>query len=1189
MTLIRYRQLRQQLRQAQRAQADTQAELTALQAQVAQQTTAATHQIATLLRSIPTALLAEDDQQRVVLVNQPLCDMLGLPGAPAAYLGRPSADMMVQATVPFRDEATVQARCQAVRAAQQRVKGQLLRLTNGVILQQDYLPVLQHGATTLHLWSYEDVTQQQQQQERMRELSRLPEQNPQPILRCNGAGEVYYANQAAHSVLTLLEQPQERESRDFLQHEIRLALEEQQTRISERPLAGQFYLWTVVPFAPQSQCNVYLTDITTRRRVEVELRRTQLFTQRINDTVPTLVFVFDLETLSISYCNQQCRALLGYTEAEVMAAGPLILPRVMSREDWQNWQHRIPKLASLADSQTLTAEYQARHRNGHWRWLHVKSTAFTRHADGTVRQLVVVGEDITDRRTTEEALRQSRLFVERVANTVPNLIYIYDIQQLRNVYCNRYVETVLGYSPDEMQAMGTQVLTRMMPEQEVGRLQAHFEEVTQLADGESRDIEYHLFHRNGSVRWLRVSHTPFERDAEGRVRLLVGAAEDVTNWKLAEEQRRSANRRLAEQNRLFRQVIDTTPHLIYLKDGHGNYQLANQATADLYDLSIDEVLHTAPDKLPGRAADINSFIQTDQQVIATGHDITEEKAFTRPNGEVVWFYSIKRPFVLADGTVQVLGIDSNITELKGTQQALGAAKDAAEENTRVKQDFLANMSHEIRTPMNGILGLAGLLAKTPLDEQQGQYLSHIRHSAEQLLVIINDILAMTQLSSGKLRVENTAFELQDVLRACHQLLLPRAAEKGIALELELPPGGRPTIVYGDPYRLRQILLNLLSNAVKFTEQGSVRLRCRRLTDADEQAIFEFGVSDTGIGIPQHQLGQIFESFTQGSASTAREYGGSGLGLSISYGLVQLLGGEIIVESTLGEGSSFHFNLPFGTAQASDVPTPPRPAALNYRSLGARRALLAEDNAVNQFLVKTLLHSWGFHVDTATTGPEALVCFRQNAYDVVLMDIQMPGMDGAAATRLLRQHPDPQRAATPVLALTAHAMRGEAQRYLAAGFNAYLSKPFREEELFRIIADLLQGRAFVVPPALAAAETPAPPAIVLLYDLSGIRRLANGNEDFVGRLVQLFIQTTPPIVRELEQHLADQQWTPLASTAHHLKSSLDGLHIRSLHAVVRELEACATTAADPQRLARLVTQVRLVTDQVIGQLQQEFTT
>jgi|GEM_PF-527804 len=1191
MTLIGYRHLRRKLQQAQQAQASAQAELATLREQLAGQRRAAAQQAAALLQTTPTALLAENQQRTVTLINQRLCTLLGLPKPPAAYIGQNSAAVLAQATVLFQEPAATQARLAAAAAAQERTRGQLYQLDNGTILQQEYLPVVQNGQTILHLWSYEDVTEQQQQQQRLREVSRLPEQNPNPIMRCNRAVEALYANPAAQPVLAALHEPAEAECREFLHHEIRLALDEQQTRTSERQLAGKFYLWTVVPFAPEGQCNIYLTNISIRRRIETELRRNQLFTQRINDTVPTLVFVFDLDTRSVSYCNDQCLTLLGYTATEVVAHGPQMLPLILTDDDLLNWQARIPQLTRMADGQTLISEYQVRHRDGHWRWLKVKSTAFTRYDDGLVKQLVVVGEDITERRDTEEELRQNRLFVERVANTVPNLIYIYDIQQHVNVYCNRYIETVLGYSGAELQAMSSGMLPLLMPAAELGRLQEHFDQIAQLPDGESRDIEYHLYHRNGSVRWLRVSHTPFERDADGRVRLIVGAAEDITNWKLAEEQRRSANRRLAEQNRLFRQVIDTTPHLIYLKDSHGNYLLANQATADLYGMSVEEVVNTPPDKLPARAADIKSFIQTDREVIATRRDITEEQAFTRPDGEVIWFHSIKRPFVLADGSVQVLGIDSNITELKATQQDLRDAKEAAEENTRVKQDFLANMSHEIRTPMNGILGLAGLLAKTPLDEQQGQYLSHIRHSAEQLLVVINDILAMTQINSGKLRIENTAFDLRDVLRACHQLLVPRAAEKGITLELELPAPGMPTTVVGDPYRLRQILLNLLSNAVKFTERGRVCLSCQRLTDPDERAIFQFTVSDTGIGIPQHQLGQIFESFTQASASTAREYGGSGLGLSISHGLIQLLGGEVIVESRLGEGSTFHFNLSFSDAEASDVPVEPRKRAPNYRSLGARRALLAEDNAVNQFLAKTLLKSWGFHVDTAATGPEALICFRQNPYDIVLMDIQMPGMDGVAATQLLRQHPDPARAATPVLALTAHAMRGEDQRYLSAGFNAYLSKPFREEELFRVIADLLQGRPFVAAEAnedeTETNQAAAPPPTAPLYDLSGIRRLAHGNEAFVNRLVQLFIQTTPPIVRELEQHLTERQWGALASAAHHLKSSLDGMHIRSLHAVIRELEACANGACEPELLMRQVQQVRLVTEQVIGQLQREF--
>jgi CheY-like chemotaxis protein/HPt (histidine-containing phosphotransfer) domain-containing protein len=302
-------------------------------------------------------------------------------------------------------------------------------------------------------------------------------------------------------------------------------------------------------------------------------------------------------------------------------------------------------------------------------------------------------------------------------------------------------------------------------------------------------------------------------------------------------------------------------------------------------------------------------------------------------------------------------------------------------------------------------------------------------------------------------------------------------------------------------------------------------------------------------------------------------------------LVELMGGTLTAESRLHEGSTFSFTLTFNCASAAAAATQTSPAAApDYRRLGARRVLLAEDNAINQFLVEALLGGWGWTVDTASTAPDALTLFNQHLYDVVLMDIQMPGMDGVEATRQLRQHPDPERAATPILALTAHALRGEAERFKEAGFSGYLSKPFQEEELFQAIAGAL-GQP---PAAVAAPAPPEPePAPVVLYSLNGIRRLAHGNEEFVRRLAQLFIQTTPPALQELEQHLAAANYEQVGATAHQLKSSLDGLHIRSLHGPIRRLEACHKEPLDPQEAKQLVNLVRDVTEQVMDGLRLDF--
>ncbi|RSK46289.1 PAS domain S-box protein [Hymenobacter perfusus] len=1189
MSSTSHRHWGRQLRHAQRAALTARTACTEANQQLTElraRSQASAAQAAALLQTMTTAILAESQDHLITLINQRMCDLFHLPHAAAYYTGRP-AGQLVRECGQLVDAEAILAHNQQLVVAQERSSGVLVKLRDGRIMQQDYLPVIQNGVTVLHIWSYEDVTQQQLAQRRVQELSQLAAQSPQPIMRFSRLGQALYSNPAAAPVLAALAQPTEAACRNWLQQEISQTLAAGQPRAVEHPLGEEFYLWTIAPLPEEQEVNLYLTTITERRRAEADLLRNQLFTARINDTVPNIVFIYDLPTHSIQYCNKQVEVILGYTAEEILAMGSAMGELLVHPDDVLISQAKGRRRHLMQDGEVMSSEYRFRHRNGSWRWLNLKSTCFTRHPNGFVWQLVGSAADVTERRETEEQLRQSRLFVERVTNTTPNLIYIYDVLTESYIYCNRFVEITLGYTEEELKAMGNRMIPSLMPESEAQRIRQHFAEVATCPDGEILHLEYFLHHRNGSIRWLRISNTAFARDEQGHVTQIVGSAEDITRWKIADEQRRSANRRLAEQNRLFRQVIDTVPNLIYLKDSSGNYILANQATAQLYSLSNEALLQTPAVDLLKSFPDLQRHQVQDEEVLRTRQELDTEDTFADAQGRLRWFRTVKRPFVLANGTVQVLGVDNDITELKQTEQALQQAKEVAEQNAQARQTFLTNMSHEIRTPMNGIMGLAELLSKTDLTTDQRHYLHHIRHSAENLLVVINDILDMAQLGAGRVKLETVPFELQEVLKASCQALMPRATEKGISLRLQLPPEPGPIWVLGDPYRLRQILLNLLSNAIKFTEKGQVLLVCKQLSTSHEPSQFLFSVLDTGIGISSGQLQQLFEPFTQASASTAREYGGSGLGLSISRGLVELLGGELTAESRLHHGSTFRFALHFTAAQPPTLAAT-RPAP-NYRGLSGRRVLLTEDNAVNQLLVQVMLKGWGMEVDTASSGQEALALFRQHRYDVVLMDIQMPGMDGVATTQLLREHPDAARAATSVVALTAHAMQGEAERYRAAGLDAYLSKPFREENLFRVINDLLHLDAATTP-----LPTPPPPMPALttqepLYDLSGLRQLTNNDETFIRRLTTLFIDTTPPVVAELEQYLANQQLDPLGAAAHHLKSSIDGLQVKQLRTVLRDLEAAAYApeTADWSSLGQLVRQVRLTVDEVIRQLRVEF--
>ncbi len=384
---------------------------------------------------------------------------------------------------------------------------------------------------------------------------------------------------------------------------------------------------------------------------------------------------------------------------------------------------------------------------------------------------------------------------------------------------------------------------------------------------------------------------------------------------------------------------------------------------------------------------------------------------------------------------------------------LARAKQAAEQASRAKSAFLANMSHEIRTPMNGVLGMAELLEHTPLDAQQRKFASTIRGSARALMGLLNDILDLSKIDAGRLRLDPQPFDLREVLQECVDLMAPRASQKGVRLaaEFDIPPGARVAVV-GDALRLQQVVNNLLGNAVKFTAQGEVNLSLRRAPDAPS-GTWRICVRDTGMGIDADTLPRLFEPFAQADAETARRHGGTGLGLAISRELVHAMGGEIDVQSTPGQGATFCVTVAFPAAttvpprRGQSPPPPSRPL------LAARTVLVAEDNPVNQVYVQAQLEALGHTVHLAANGEEALALLERTPVDLVLMDCHMPVLDGYAATRALREREraDPSRRRVPVMALTASAMAEDQQRCVAAGMDGFLSKPFTRDELVHALA------------------------------------------------------------------------------------------------------------------------------------------
>jgi signal transduction histidine kinase/CheY-like chemotaxis protein/HPt (histidine-containing phosphotransfer) domain-containing protein len=506
----------------------------------------------------------------------------------------------------------------------------------------------------------------------------------------------------------------------------------------------------------------------------------------------------------------------------------------------------------------------------------------------------------------------------------------------------------------------------------------------------------------------------------------------------------------------------------------------------------------------------------------------------------------------------------DLTELHAAREELAAAREAAQAGERAKSNFLANITHEIRTPMIGILGMTELTLATELTAKQREYLEMARHSAQSLLTVLNDIVDYARIEVGALELAKTPFDLFATVEESVSVFRPLAVKKGLALEYRFL-GEVPRTLVGDASRLRQILINLIGNAVKFTDTGSVVVSVSPEQDgfAPGRTRLRFAVRDTGIGIPRDKIQAIFDSFTQADVSPARRYQGAGLGLAIVRHLVEMQGGSYGVESEEGRGSVFScsigFALPEGrgqdganTAESADG-TNPRPLCI----------LLAEDNPINQIYAQELLEMEGHSVVVAHTGRRALEALRRKRFDAILMDIQMPEMDGMEATRAIRADVsgdfDPH---IPIVALTAHALKGDRETFLRAGMNEYLSKPVSPESLAAALARAM-GEGTPAPSAapsqtppdtLAATPPQAPAASPLAWD--ELLDKARGNTGFLAKLFSAFVAEQPVNLESMREALALADFDQLAFMAHSLKGASATMCAPLLREASHDLERAA---------------------------------
>ena len=1229
----------------------------------------------------------------VLLLNDQYCQLWDLPLPAAQWLGQPMSALVALALERVADPAAYAAELAQAQTAPISQLNARLALRNGHVLERDVLSV-PLGETTGWLLCYRDATAQHLATEQLRRVSRIPEENPNPILRFDAAGKRVYANPAAHRYRQQLTEAAYEELRTRLARLATQALGRRQPQQAEMA-AGPYQLQAfVVPVPDENYTNVYLVDITARHRAEQEQAEQRQFYETILNELPAEIFVTDAEA-RFRFVNRAAvpdadvrRWMLGHTPAETMA--------------------RRGRPAEMVARHAAYFE-QARASGQRVSWLEPVLTAdgpgyVQRYlqpvpaADGPVHLLLGYGLDVTAREVARQEQAEQRAFYEAILHDLPAEVFVIDPQS-RYRFLNPAAvpdaalrEWMVGRTHAEYHAY------RGLPDALAQERQARLDAV--LTSGEPREWTETLG-TAAAPRYVLRRLQPVPASGTGAVRLVIGYGLDVT----AQE---TTRRELREQQEFTQSILDTSPSVIYVRDNQGQMLFENRAMQAVRTASRHLTGETvAPDSVEAR--ELARFAANDQLVLRTGRELLVEESLTQTDGIRRVYQTVKRPLLRPDGTTQVLGVSTDITALKQAQYtlersekqyrdlmyyaqalictydmagtalsvnpALAAvlnvpadellgqpvathlhgesrarfgeylahmathdeakgvslvwprggqqvrhllyhnfavrepgqppyiishaqditervlaeqetqrARAEAEATSRARENFLANMSHEIRTPLNGVLGMAAQLAKTRLEPRQRDLVRVIRSSGNHLLTVLNDVLDMAKISSGKLELEHVAFDLCDAMGEALEPLAEQARAKGLAFAgTLLRESCAVPWVLGDPHRLAQVLLNLVSNAVKFTATGGITVRSEALVETDEQLLVRFSVTDTGPGIDPDKQAHIFESFTQAYADTARQHGGTGLGLPIARALVEQMNGTLTLTSTVGQGSTFAFALTLPKAPVEAIPThdDPEPAYDTGQLRGAR-VLLVEDNETNRMVARMLLEPWGVALEETPNGQQALTWLANRPpYDLVLLDIQLPGLSGVDVAQCLRQLPDPHRAATPVIAVTANAFRADVERYLAAGFDDYLAKPYDEVELYRKMAALRR----------------AAPAARPVYDLTTLRRQAQGREEFIGKIIHSFLEYAPETLVQLRAAAPD--WEAVARLAHHIKPNLlalgvtqasEALHtLGRLHPATRPALDAAADLPTAEALHQALAHLLEVAERAVRELPAELTT
>lgn len=777
---------------------------------------------------------------------------------------------------------------------------------------------------------------------------------------------------------------------------------------------------------------IFGRDITERKRQEEKLRYTENLYKSVVNTQHEMICRFQPDT-TISFVNHACVRYLSKPTDRLIGKKFLELIPVQEHQQFVKGLRQIAKEGKPATHKYIVETTEGRRCWHHWTIIPVYNH------EGILAEFQAAGLDITSKMMAEQKMRASEEKFRTLVLAAPVGIFLTN-RQGHCTWTNKKLQEIGNFSFEE--ALGDGIFQNLHPEDKKIILKL-WKESKQNEALFHKKMECRYLLNSGEVKWIFVTFTPLMSEDQ-RVIGFVGIVEDVTD-------RKQSELLLKESEVKYKYLFENNPNPLILLDAATDVILdVNEASIEKYGYTRKEFIGLPLQHLQHKDDRI-ACVNHREQMKKESPDISQAVCRHKTKDGKIIYVNIHAHAYEQDGNQKELILINDITERKRYEDELIGTKGELEKALQIKDEFLSVMSHEIRTPLNAIIGLSHLLKEQDHLASQEDTLSTLSFSADHLLTLVNDILDFSKLQAGKLKLENIAYDLHELALQTVRLFQTHAREKQISLTLDIDEKLPPQLM-GDPTRLSQILNNLLSNAVKFTDKGAIILSLNRKSTAQ----LRIKVKDSGIGMTKEEQAHIFDAFTQANSSTNRKYGGTGLGLTITKKLVNLLGGTLSLKSKPGAGTTFIIDLPLHIASPASYVG--KRASINEDKLKGLRILYVEDVQPNQFLMKGFCTQWGVQLEIASDGKEALeMLTASQKYDVILMDIMMPGMDGYETSQQIRRMRGAYFKAVPIIAVTASVSNREARKYLQYGMNDFIEKPIRSQELIQKVLSNLQSK------------------------------------------------------------------------------------------------------------------------------------